>query len=53
MTKAEEKEFKRQIRDTQEIATMLGYDPNRIKKFALAKTEIELENMLISARHAS
>lgn len=53
MTKDEEKAFKKLIKSTQQLATDLGYDPIRIKNFAKAKTEIELENMLIDARRAS
>lgn len=49
----EAKRFKKKIRSIQILATDLGYDPERIKKFVNAKTEIELENMLIDARRAS
>lgn len=46
------KSLKRKIRETQSIARDLGYSEKRIQNFVKARSEIELENMLISARKA-
>lgn len=46
------KSLKRKIREAQSIARDLGYSEKRIQNFVKARSEIELENMLISARKA-
>ena len=46
-----EDEFAKRIEDVQDIAKDLGYDPALIKGFKNAKTESELDRMLIDARH--
>ena len=44
--------FNKKIKDMQKIARDLGYDKDIINKLAKAENEIQLENIMIAARHS-